>query len=79
MERPVGDKFKLNGCVYVVVEDNPNVRNELCCACAFPASYCKRILTIRGRCTAVTRSDGIDVHFEHFGVGAVPQAQKGGE
>jgi len=68
MERPVGDKFKINGCVYVVVEDSPEIQGDLCVGCAFKRPECGRIVGIRGRCVDRARSDGKSVHFEHFGV-----------
>lgn len=68
MERPVGDKFKLNGCVYVVVEDVPRRWGSGCEECAFLADFCMRLMDIRGSCTIGSRTDMKDVHFEHFGV-----------
>ena len=68
MERPVGDKFKINGCVYVVVEDNPEILGNPCVGCAFERIMCGRIIGIRGRCVDMARSDRKAVHFEHFGV-----------
>lgn len=68
MERQIGDKFKLNGCVYVVVEDNRFALKYACEECAFSPEFCSRIIKIRGCCTENEREDMKNVHFEHFGV-----------
>lgn len=68
MERPIGDKFKLNGCVYVVVEDVARPWGSGCTGCAFSADFCMGLVRIRGNCTMGSRRDMKDVHFEHFGV-----------
>lgn len=68
MERPIGDKFKLNGCVYVVVEDTNSIVDRYCDACAFSAMFCTNIMGDRGECLDSRRSDLRNVHFEHFGV-----------
>ena len=79
MERPVGDKFKINGCVYVVVEDVLGIGKNPCKKCAFPNKVCMSVVDIRGRCTRRARKDGMSVHFEYFGAGVAPQDKKGGE
>lgn len=68
MERPVGDKFKLNGCVYVVVKDDQAYVRYPCAKCAFRCVSCSDILDIVGVCGSARRKDGVSVHFEHFGV-----------
>lgn len=68
MERPVGDKFKINGCVYVVVEDSWLEQSLPCKKCAFDGIACASVCDIRGRCVGDLREDGVSVHFEHFGV-----------
>ena len=68
MERPIGDKFKLNGCVYVVVKDTRPVGEYNCKDCAFFSIACVVVTDVRGECLGVWRRDGLDVHFEHFGV-----------
>lgn len=68
MERPIGDKFKLNGCVYVVVEDTACSLGDLCANCAFNGGACTSITDVRGECTISSREDMKAVHFEHFGV-----------
>ena len=72
MERPVGDKFKLNGCVYVVVADRSPNYDDSCSKCAFRDIACASIADIRGVCLDSARRDGRDVHFEQFGVGFCP-------
>lgn len=68
MERPVGDKFKLNGCVYVVVEDASLDFVHSCGRCAFSRVTCENIISVTGNCTDEGRRDRKAVHFEHFGV-----------
>lgn len=68
MERPVGDKFKINGCVYVVVEDASSAWEHSCGACVARCSDCSSIIGVTGYCDGDTRSDRKSVHFEHFGV-----------
>lgn len=63
MERPVGDKFKLNGCVYVVVRDAKHVGEYTCDECAFFSVACARFDDVRGKCLGASRRDGLDVHF----------------
>lgn len=68
MERPVGDKFKINGCVYVVVEDETSDFKNACGKCAFSRGYLECLDANQGKCTAGMRKDMKNVHFEHFGV-----------
>lgn len=68
MERQVGSKFKINGCVYVVVDDDVRPGCSPCAVCAFPGLLCMDLLDIRGRCHSALRKDKKSVHFEHFGV-----------
>lgn len=68
MERPIGDKFKLNGCVYVVVKDDPAYLSYPCSKCVFNCVSCSDIRDIVGVCGSDLRKDGISVHFEYFGV-----------
>lgn len=68
MERPIGDKFKVNGCVYVVVEDVSPRWKDSCGACAFSNGFVQCLDAGQGNCTAGGRKDMKDVHFEHFGV-----------
>lgn len=68
MERPVGDKFKINGCVYVVVSDDARPGYFPCDVCAFSGVLCADYLDVRGRCDKNLRVDRTSVHFEHFGV-----------
>lgn len=68
MERPVGDKFKINGCVYVVVEDKGDCWEYGCGKCAIGAHLCGSVLDVTGWCGPIERKDGKSVHFEHFGV-----------
>lgn len=68
MERPVGDKFKINGCVYVVVEDAAPDFGDACGKCTFSRGLFDCLDVGQGRCTAGMRKDMKNVHFEHFGV-----------
>lgn len=68
MERPVGDKFKINGCVYVVVEDSSCDWEGACGKCAFGGHLCRDVEDVLGYCDTTLREDGKSVHFEHFGV-----------
>ena len=72
MERPVGDKFKLNGCVYVVVKVTINDVENPCGKCAFSGILCASLSDTIGECFASWRRDGINVHFEQFGVDFCP-------
>lgn len=68
MERPIGDKFKVNGCVYVVVEDASPDFVHSCGKCAFCGMSCGNIIDVTGICGDGARKDMKAVHFEHFGV-----------
>lgn len=68
MERPIGDKFKLNGCVYVVVEDASPDFVYSCGKCAFRCVSCLNFIDVTGACNDGARKDMKSVHFEHFGV-----------
>lgn len=68
MERPVGDKFKINGCVYVVVEDDHGTLYGSCKLCAGCSCDCSMFTEVGGNCDEKLRSDRKSVHFEHFGV-----------
>ena len=68
MERPIGDKFKINGCVYVVVEDSAYDRGNACDECVFIGHFCGGARDVLGYCSSNCREDGKSVHFEHFGV-----------
>ena len=68
MEHAIGEPFKVNGVFYVAVED---VRGGWAClACAIYKcceASCGRVVGF-GECIGFNRSDGINVHFEQFGV-----------
>lgn len=79
MERQLGDKFEVDGCVYEVVVDDPKRLVRGCEVCAFPSGYCSDITDVRGACTRLARNDGLNVHFVRLGGGTEPWSQKGGE
>lgn len=68
MERPVGDKFKLVGCVFVVVEDVSVGWDNSCGKCAFHDISCLDVRHVTGICSGGVRKDMKSVHFEYFGV-----------
>lgn len=68
MERPIGDKFKINGCVYVVVKDASTAWMHSCGKCVFCGASCASVVDVTGYCAREARKDKKSVHFEHFGV-----------
>ena len=68
MEYAVGEKIKVNGCVYVVVEDLTDRWDDSCARCVLRGSPCARYLKVFGECDCTVRSDRKSVHFEQFGV-----------
>lgn len=68
MERPIGDKFKFMGCVYVVVKDASPDFEHSCGKCAFYRNLCLDDNGVLGDCEDRVRKDGKAVHFEYFGV-----------
>lgn len=79
MERSVGEKFEIDGCVYEVVLDDPEHCGKACKMCAFTPENCGYLHDVRGYCTGIARDDGFDVHYVRLGGGTESQSQKGGE
>ena len=68
MEHSVGKPFRVNGVAYVAVADVED--GWACLACAIYRcceKSCGRIPGF-GECIGFNRSDGVNVHFEQFGV-----------
>lgn len=68
MEYAIGEKFKVNGCVYVVVKDESDYWKDCCGRCVLYGKCRPSLFHVFGECDGVLRSDGESVHFEHFGV-----------
>lgn len=68
MEYAIGEKIKVNGCVYVVVQDMTDEWEDSCGRCAMRGKLCVWYRDVFGECDCTLRSDGKSVHFEHFGV-----------
>ena len=79
MERPVGDKFEVNGRVYVVVRDGGTEWPCTECAMVNDCNCKTSVRSVTGECFGWKRRDRINVHFEGVADDVQSPVQKGGE